>query len=47
MEVGIRGAREVKVDNDVHGLDVDTSREEVRTHEASGLSVTEVSHGKF
>ena len=42
VEVGIRGAREVEVDNDVHGLDVDTSREEVSAHEASGLSVAEV-----
>ena len=42
VEVGIRGAGEVEVDNDVHGLDVDASREEVSAHEASGLSIAEV-----
>ena len=42
VEVGIGGAGEVEVDNDVHGLDVDASREEVSAHEASGLSIAEV-----
>ena len=41
VEVGVRGAWEVEVDNDVHRLDVDTSREEIRAHKASGLSVAE------
>ena len=42
MEVSVGGAREVEVDNDVHGLDIDASREEVSAHEASGLSIAEV-----
>lgn len=29
MKIRLGGAREVKVDDDVHGLDVDTTREEI------------------
>jgi hypothetical protein len=33
---------EVEVDNDIHGLNIDTSGEDVGAHQASGLSVFEV-----
>ena len=42
VEVGVGGAGEVEVDDDVHGLNVDTSREEISAHKAPGLSVAEV-----
>ena len=42
VEVGIRGAWEVEVDDDVHRHDVDTSREEVSAHKTPGLSIAEV-----
>ena len=42
VEVGVGGAWEVEVDDDVHRHDVDASREEVSTHKASSLSIAEV-----
>ena len=42
VEIGVRAAWEVKVDNHVHRHDIDTTREQIGTHQASGLTVTEV-----
>lgn len=42
VEIGVGAAWEVEVDNHVHGHDIDTTREQIGTHEASGLTVTEV-----
>jgi len=42
VEIGVRAAWEVKVDNHVHGHDIDTTGEQIGTHETSGLTVTEV-----
>jgi hypothetical protein len=41
MEVSLRVLGEVKVDDDVHGLDIDTTREEVRANEIPALAITE------
>ena len=42
VKVGVRAAREVEVDNDVHGHDIDTTCEEIGAHKASGLTIAEV-----
>ena len=42
VEVGVWAAREVEVDNHVHGHDIDTTGEQIGAHKASGLTVTEV-----
>ena len=42
VEVGVRGAREIEIDDDVHRDDIDTTREEICAHETSGFSIAEV-----
>ena len=42
MEVCVGRAREIEVDDDVHRDDIDTTREEISTHEASGFSIAEI-----
>lgn len=42
MQVGLRHAREVEVDDDVDGLHVDTAREQVRAHEVAAEAGAEV-----
>ena len=42
VEVGVGGAREVEVDDHVDGQDIDSSGEEIRADETSGLSIAEV-----
>jgi hypothetical protein len=38
MEVGLRIAREVEVDHHVDGLDVDTTREQVRADQVAAVA---------
>lgn len=42
MEVRFAVLGEVEVDDDVHGLDIDTTREEVGTDEVAAYTVAEV-----
>ena len=42
VEVGLRVAREVEVEDHVHSLDVNAAREEVRTHQAAAVAQAEV-----
>ena len=42
VQVGLGVLREVEVKDDVHGLDIDTAREQVRRDEAPALSGPEV-----
>ena len=42
MQVGIRLTREIKVDDNVDGDDVDTAREDIRGDQATSLTSLEV-----
>ena len=42
MEVCLAVLGEVKVDDDIHGLDIDTAREEVGTYEIAAHPIPEV-----
>ena len=42
MKVGLRVLREIEVDDDVYGLNIDTASEEVRADEVAADAVTEV-----
>ena len=42
MQVGIRLTREIKVDDNVDGDDVDTAREDIRRDQATSLTSLEV-----
>lgn len=42
MKVGFRGLGEVKVDDDVDGLDIDTSREEVGADQVPSQTTSEI-----
>ena len=34
--------REIEIDDNIHGLDIDTTRKEIRTHQVAADPVTEV-----
>ena len=42
VEIGLRVPREIEVDNDIHRHDIDTTSEEVGTHQAAGVSILEI-----
>ena len=42
MQIGVRLAREVEVDDDVDGDDVDAACEHIRRHQAASLASLEV-----
>jgi hypothetical protein len=42
MQVGLAVFREIKVDDNIHGLDIDTTGEEVGADEVTGDAVTEI-----
>ena len=42
MEIGFRKSWKVEVDDHIHGLDIDTSGENVSANEASGFTILEI-----
>ena len=42
MKISLRVLREIEIDNDVDGLDIDTTGKEVRTDEVAANTITEV-----
>jgi len=42
MQICFTIFREIEVDNDIHSLDIDTTREEIRTDEITRDTITEV-----
>ena len=42
VEIGIRAAREVEINDYVHGHDINTTGEQIGAHKTSGLTVAEV-----
>lgn len=42
MQIGLGILGKIKVDDNVHGLDVDTAREEIATDQIAALAIPEV-----
>ena len=42
MEIGFRKSWKVEVDDHIHGLDIDTSGENVSANEASGFTILKI-----
>jgi len=42
MQVGLSVLREIKVDDNIHGLNINTSRKDVCTHQAPRFTVFEI-----